>query len=258
MLAAVGRQATRGLLFLGEISLLIFQAFRESLTVFRRGVRPVFRVYLKQVYFTGVEALAIVVALFLIIAIVIITQIISFAGVGSAPLTGKVLAWIVVRELGPLLTAVIVIARSGAAIAAEMATMKLNGEIDVLDSLGIPPARYLILPRIFGVTTAILVLTLYAEVVAVAGGFLAASLGWGIPLEKYNQGIIPFLTLREIGVSFLKSLIFGLFVSATCCRQGLSVRESLTQVPQAATKGVMRSLLLVFLLDVVILAATRS
>jgi phospholipid/cholesterol/gamma-HCH transport system permease protein len=166
--------------------------------------------------------------------------------------------WIVVRELGPLLTAVIVIARSGTAIATELATMKINGEIDVLESLGIPAARYLILPRIFGVTTAIMVLTLYAEVVSVMGGFLIASLAWGISLEQYNQGIVPFLTLREIGVSFLKSFFFGLFVSAVCCRQGLSVSKSLTQVPQAATKGVMQSLLLVFLLDAVIMAATLS
>jgi len=159
-----------------------------------------------------------------------------------------------VRELGPLLTAVIVIARSGTAIATELATMKINGEIDVLESLGIPAMRYLILPRILGVTTAVLVLTLYAETVSVAGGFLTASLAWGVPLEQYNQGIVPFLTVREIGISFFKSLVFGLLVSTVCCRQGLSVGESLTQVPQAGTKGVMQSLLLVFLLDVAITA----
>jgi phospholipid/cholesterol/gamma-HCH transport system permease protein len=258
MLAAAGRQATRGFLFLGDLSVLIFRSFYESLGVVRHGFRPVFRVYLKQVYFTGVEALTVVVTLFLLIGMVIITQIISLAGVGSAPLTGKVLVWIVVRELGPLLTAVIVIARSGTAIAAELATMKINGEIDVLESLGIPAARYLILPRIFGVTTAILVLTLYAEAVSIVGGFLTASLAWGISFVQYTEGIVPFLTLREIGVSFLKSFFFGLFVSAVCCRQGLSVGKSLTQVPQAATKGVMQSLLLIFLLDAVFLAAALS
>ena len=254
MLAAAGRQATRGLLFVGELSMLLFRAFRESLSVVRHGFRPVLRVYLKQVYFTGVQALAIILFLFLLIGALIVTQMTSLAGAGSAPLTGKVLVWIVVRELGPLLTAVIVIARSGTAIATELATMKINGEIDVLESLGIPAMRYLILPRILGVTTAVLVLTLYAETVSVAGGFLTASLAWGVPLEQYNQGIVPFLTVREIGISFFKSLVFGLLVSTVCCRQGLSVGESLTQVPQAGTKGVMQSLLLVFLLDVAITA----
>lgn len=258
MLAATGRTATQILVFLGDISLLVVRAFRESLGFFRQGFLPVSRVYLKQVYFTGVEAFGIIVTLFLLIGILIITQIISFAGVGSAPLTGKVLVWIVVRELGPLLTAVIVIARSGTAIATELATMKLGGEIDVLESLGIPAARYLIMPRILGVATAVVVLTLYAEVVSVAGGFLAASLAWGIPLDQYNQGIVPFLTLREIGVSVFKSFTFGLIIAAVCCRQGLSVEESLTQIPQAATKGVMRSLLLVFLYNAVVTATVLS
>jgi phospholipid/cholesterol/gamma-HCH transport system permease protein len=256
MLAAAGRQATRGLLFLGDLSVLLVRALREIPGVFLHGLRPVFRVYLKQVYFTGLEALTIIITLFLLIGIVIVTQFISLAGVGSAPLTGKVLVWIVVRELGPLLTAVIVVARSGSAIATELATMKIGGELDVLESLGIPPLRYLILPRIAGVTTAVMVLTLYAEIVSVAGGFLAASLAWGVSLEQYTQGIIPFLTFREIGVSILKSFVFGIFVSGACCRQGISVGESLTQIPQAATKGVMRSLLLVFLHDVIITAAT--
>jgi phospholipid/cholesterol/gamma-HCH transport system permease protein len=258
MFAATGRHATEALLYLGRLFLLLSRAFGESLAVVRRGLRPVFRVYLKQVYFTGVQALAVIVVLFLLIGILVITQIISLAGTGSAPLTGKILVWIVVRELGPLLTAVIVIARSGTAIAAELATMKINGEIDVLESLGIPASRYLILPRVHGVTTAVLVLTLYAEVVSVAGGFLAASLVWGISLEQFNQGILPFLTLREIGVSFLKSFIFGLLTAAACCREGLAVGESLTEVPQAATKGVMRSLLLVFLTDVIVTSMTLS
>lgn len=258
MLATTGRTATRILVFLGDISLLVVRAFREALGFYRRGFRPVSRVYLKQVYFTGVEALGIIVTLFLLIGILIITQIISFAGVGSAPLTGKVLVWIVVRELGPLLTAVIVIARSGTAIATELATMKLGGEIDVLESLGIPSGRYLIMPRILGVATAVVILTLYAEVVSVAGGFLAASVAWGIPLDQYNQGIIPFLTPGEIGVSAFKGFTFGLIIAAVCCRQGLSVEESLTQVPQAATKGVMRSLLLVFLQNAVVTAAILS
>jgi phospholipid/cholesterol/gamma-HCH transport system permease protein len=247
MLAATGRKATRTLVFLGDIALLVLRAFRELPGLLRHGFRPVFRVLLKQVYFTGVEAWAVIVVLFFLIGALILSQIVSFAGTGSAPLTGKVLVWIVVRELGPLLTAVIVIARSGTAIAAELATMKIGGEIDVLESLGIP-----------GVATAVAILTLYAEVVAVAGGFVTGFLVWGISLEQYNQGIVPFLTLREIGVSVFKSFSFGLIIAAVCCRQGLSVEGSPTEIPQAATKGVMRSLLLVFLHDADVTMAALS
>lgn len=258
MLAALGRKATRGLVFFAELMRLIAHAFGDLAGLDSRKARPAFRVYLKQVYFTGLEALAIIVFLFLLIGIVTIAQIIGLAGVGSAALTGKVLVWIVVREIGPLLTAVIVIARSGTAIAAELASMKIGGELDILESLGIPPRQYLIMPRIFGVTTAFLVLTLYAEIVSIVGGFLTASLVWNVSLEQFSQGILALLTPAQIGVSLLKSLCFGLFVSAACCRQGLSVGESATQIPQAATKGVMQSLFLVFLLDVAIMAVTIS
>ncbi len=258
MLTAAGRGAIDALIFLGEISLLAARAFRELPSFFLRGFRPVSRVLLKQVYFTGVQAWAVIVVLFFLIGALIISQIISFAGVEGAPLTGKVLVWIVVRELGPLLTAVIVIARSGTAIATELASMKIGGEIDVLETMGIPVARYLIMPRVLGAAAAVTVLALYAEVVAVAGGFLVGALAWGISVEQYNQGIVPFLTLREIGVSLFKSFFFGLIIAAVCCRQGLSVEGGPTQIPIAATKGVMRSLLLVFLFDAIVTAAALS
>ncbi len=256
MLAALGRKATRGLVYFAELLRLVAHAFRDLLGLDARSARPVFRVYLKQVYFTGLEALTIIVFLFLLIGIVTIAQIIGLAGVGSAALTGRVLVCIVVREIGPLLTAVIVIARSGTAIAAELAAMKIAGELDVLESLGVPAAQYLIMPRVFGVTTAFLVLTLYAEVVSIVGGFLTASLVWNVSFEQFSPGILALLTPGQIGISFLKSVCFGLFVSAACCLQGLSVGESATQIPQAATKGVMHSLFLVFLLDAAIMALT--
>ncbi len=258
MLAAAGRRTIDALTFLGEVSLIVARSFRELPTFFGRGFRPVSRVLLKQVYFTGVQAWGVIVVLFFLIGALIIRQIVSFAGVEGAPLTGKVLAWIVVRELGPVLTAVIVIARSGTAIATELASMRINGEIDVLETMGIPAARYLIMPRVLGAAAAVALLALYAEVVAVAGGFLFGAMAWGISLEQYNQGIVPFLTAREAGVSLFKSFAFGLIVAAVCCRQGLSVEGGPTQIPIAATKGVMRSLLLVFLVDAIITAATLS
>jgi phospholipid/cholesterol/gamma-HCH transport system permease protein len=258
MLASTGRRAIDALIFLGEVSLLVARAFRELPTFFGRGFRPVHRVLLKQVYFTGVQAWAVIVVLFSLIGTLIISQIISYAGVEGASLTGKVLVWIVVRELGPLLTAIIVVARSGTAIATELASMRIGGEIDILESMGIPAARYLIMPRILGAAAAVVALALYAEVVAVAGGFLVGSLAWGISLEQYNQGIVPFLTIREIGVSVFKSFAFGLIIAGACCRQGLSVEGGATQIPIAATKGVMRSLLLVFLFDAVVTVAALS
>lgn len=252
MLSALGQFTLRKLVTLTDLVTLIALCFKNVLPV----RRPVLRVILKQLYFTGLETLKVIVVTSVLLGTVIITQVISLIGVGNEGLTGKVLVWVVVRELGPLLTAIIVIARSGAAIATELGFMRINGEIASLESLGIPCQQYLIMPRVLGVTAAVVVLTIYFEILSIAGGFLVASLGWHVQFEAFSQGLFSIMTLSELAVSLLKSVSFGLFLSAACCRQGLMVERSATQIPQAATKGVMQSLFLIFILDGLITMAT--
>jgi phospholipid/cholesterol/gamma-HCH transport system permease protein len=220
--------------------------------------RPIVQVFLKQLYFTGLESLKIVIVISLTIGAVLMTQIITLVGAGNEALIGRVLVWSVVRELGPLLTAIVVVARSGAAIATELGSMKIAGEIDSIESLGIPSEQYLIVPRIFGVTTAVMILTIYFEIFSIMGGFIVASTGWHVSIESFSQGIFFSLTITELFMSFLKSLFFGLFLAAACCRNGLDVGKSATQVPQAATKGVMQSLFLIFIIDGLITFASLA
>lgn len=249
MVSVLADKLIAAVVYLYDIGAMIVGAFGNFPAAVRHGSRPVFSVYLRQVYFTGLEASRIILAIALIIGTVVIAQIISIAGAGSESLTGKVIVWIVVRELGPLLTAIIVIARSGTAIAAELSQMKIGGEIEYLELMAIPPANYLIMPRIFGVATAVMVLTVYFEAVALLGGFLVASLGWHVPWEQYSQGIFSVLTMGVLALSLVKSALFGLVIAAICCRQGLNVGRSVTQIPQAATRGVMQSLFFLFAID---------
>lgn len=249
MTTAFGHWIVQQLLVVADMVALIWRAGSDFIAVFHHGRRPTTAVFLKQVYFTGLEALRVIVTISLIIGSVIITQIISVVGSGNEALSGKVLVWVVVKELGPLLTAIIVIARSGTAIATELGSMKINREIESIESLGIDPGQYLIMPRILGVTFAVVILTIYFEIVSILGGFLVAGIGWHVPFAQFSQGVFTSLTLKELGISVLKSLCFGLFLSASCCKHGLSVGKSATQIPQAATKGVMLSLFFVFILD---------
>ena len=256
MLTAIGRKAISPLVFLGEVVLIVFRSFIELRGFLRVDFRPVVRVLLKQILFTGVYAWAVIVALFFLIGTLVITQIIVFAGAEGAPLIGRVLVWVVVREVGPLLTAMIVIARSGAAIAAELASMKINDELWALEAMGIPVARYLIMPRVIGVAISVTMLALYAEIVAINGGFLVGSIIWNIPFTEFQQGLAQLSVLSEIFLSLLKSFVFGLAIAAVCCYQGLSVEGVATQIPVAATKGVMRSLLMVFIIDAIMAMVT--
>ena len=252
MLTILGRWILQRMLYLSELVEIIIQAFVSLAATLHVIRRPVITVFFKQLYFTGLESLRVIIIISLTIGIVIISQIINLVGAGNEALIGKVLIWVVIRELGPLLTAIIIIARSGTAIATELGYMTINHEIEAIESLGIPTGQYLIMPRIFGVTTAVLILTIYFEIASIIGGFIVASIGWHVPFEMFSEGVFSSLTLKELGLSIVKSLLFGLFLSAACCKQGLGVGQSATQIPQAATKGVMQSLFLVFMLDGII------
>ena len=245
---SLGRWSLIRLSLVSDILALLGQAARNILPSLRCGSAAIRKVLLKQIYFTGLEASGIIVTIAVILGAVIITQVVSLVG-NNGSLTGKILVWVVLRELAPLLTAIIVIARSGTAIAAELGSMKINGEIEAIEVLGIPPDRYLILPRILGVASSVVILTFYFVLSSCIASFLIASLVWHIPYQQFVQGIMQSLGATEVIVLFSKSLVFGLVIPATCCCYGLSVGRSATEIPQAATKAVMTSLFAVFFLD---------
>jgi len=246
--ARLGRWSLIRLSLVSDIIVMLGQALRNLLPSLRHGNAATRKVLFKQIYFTGLEASGIIITIAVLLGAVIITQVVSLVG-NNGSLTGKILVWVVLRELAPLLTAIIVIARSGTAIAAELGSMKINGEIDAIEMLGIPSDRYLILPRILGVTISVVILTFYFVLSSCIASFLIASLVWHIPYQQFVQGIMLSLGADEVIVLLCKSLVFGLFVSATCCCYGLNVGRSATEIPQAATKAVMTSLFAVFFLD---------
>lgn len=247
-MTALGRWSLVRLSVAADIFAIGGAALADAFSMVRTSNPATRRVLFKQIYFTGLEASGIIISVAALLGVVVITQIGSLVGSNGA-LTGKILVWVVMRELAPLLTAIVVIARSGTAIAAELGSMKINGELDSLEMMGIPVRRYLLLPRIMGVTVSILILVIYFVVATFSASFLAASLGWHISFEQFSQGIMQALGVGEALMLFGKSVLFGVAISSTCCCYGLSVDRSLTEVPQVATRAVMTSLLALFLLD---------
>lgn len=235
--------------FIRDIYVLALSALKNILFLRKSPVR---RVFYKQVYFTGIEALKSIIIIGLLIGLVIITQIANLLGLGNDVRTVRILIWIIMRELGPLFAAIIIITRSGNAIATELGVMKMEGEIKSLEVLGINPSAYLIMPRLVGVTAAVIVVTLYFELITILGGLGIASLWWDIALVPYIKSFLSNLTLGEALVSFIKSLFFGIIISTVSCYHGLSVGKTITQIPQAATKAVMQSLFMVFIFDGII------
>lgn len=212
---------------------------------------PVRLVLLRQIYFSGIEALGAVTVIALLTGIVITTQVTSILGQRILVLA-QIMLWTIVRELGPLFAAIVVIARSSSAAASELASMKIRGEIDYLRLLGISPGDYLVVPRIVGITFSVIAVTFYFQVVAIVGGYaFAAFLGY-LPFGKSISGVLTTLTMTEALVSLLKAVVFGLVISITSCYYGFKATGTVTAVPQAATGALIRNLLTIFLLDGVI------
>ncbi|MBI5886449.1 MAG: ABC transporter permease [Deltaproteobacteria bacterium] len=249
----IGRAALARAREVSSVWSLIIYALSAAFTGMKRGRRVVVDVFFRQVYFTGYEAVPIISWIALILGFVVVAQALSILpGLGGESLVGKILVWVVIREAGPVFAAVIVIARSGTAIAAELGSMKIGRELTALELMGIDPVRYLVAPRIIGTAVSVMVLTFCFEAVSIVGGFVLAGFGGSVTFHAYFASLLEAMGLLDIAVSLLKSAVFGLIIGAVCSYQGLLVRKSITQIPQVTTRAVMRSLTSVFFLDAVI------
>ena len=212
------------------------------------AVVPIRAVFYKQIYFTGIEALGAIGFIAALSGIVVVTQVVSLIG-ADPTLIAKITLWTIVRELGPLLSAIVIIARSSSAVAAELATMKIRGELGHLKVMGIDPLDYLVIPRILGIAVSAVTVTAYFQFIAIVAGFAFVAVVYGVSFIKNIGGIALILNLTEVGASLAKAALFGLMIAATSCYYGLRARPTITAVPRAATHAVMSNLLTVFLLD---------
>jgi len=233
-------------------NVLVFSIWSASLR-FWLGRRATTNVILKQVYFTAFEALPIISWTALLLGLIIVTQAFNILPrLGGEERIGEVLVWTVIREVGPLFASIIVTARSGTAIAAELGTMRMSRQFEALDAMGIDPMHYLVMPRVIGAAISLVILTFYIEAVTILGGFLLAGLGKSISFTTYMSSFFGEIGFLDIGVSLLKSVLFGVIIGAVCCYHGLMVSGSITRIPQETTKAVIGSLWVIFVADGII------
>ena len=251
----IGRTVLSFFYDLYEIGDFAISSIKTLLLNFTTGRRAIFSIIYKQVYFTGIEAFPVISWIAAILGIIIVTQAMSILPMfGGERLIGQVLVWVVIRELGPVFAAIIVIARSGTAMAAELGSMQVNNEITALEAMGIEPKRYLVAPRVVGTAISVFVLTFYFEAITVIGGYLLAGFGKRITFGVYVSSVLGTMGFMDIGASLLKSVIFGLIIGAVATLHGLRVGKSITQIPQQTTKAVISSLFLLFVVDGIITA----
>ena len=231
-----------------ELSTLFSSSIISFFSSTRSEQRVSFQVMLRQILFTGVEALPAIGTIALLLGVVIIIQSVTqLPRIGGEEYVGKILVMVILRELGPLMTAFLVIGRSGTAISTEIGNMVVSHEIEALKVMGIDTRRFIVAPRILGVTTAVICLSLYFDLIALVGGFIVAKLTLVTSFSSFARILSVSITGSDLITSLLKSLFFGNIIALVCIYQGFTVKISPTEVPQATTRAVVQSLFFVFL-----------
>lgn len=210
----------------------------------RTGLRVLIQVTIEQLRFTGAQALPLVAISSLALGTLIIDQANRYVPVDFIP---TVAATLIVREVVPLVVAMVIVGRSGTAITVQLASMKLGGEVQALVAMGILLEHIVVLPRLIGGVVSALLLSVWGVTIAVAGGWWAANLLHRVPfsLRIVYDAIEP----SDVVLALVKVAIFGGAAALVAIREGLRVRQSSIEVPRAATHSAVRGVGLCIVLN---------
>lgn len=254
--AALGRGVARRIARGGALARFFLGILAAAPFLSRTGRRVTWRILLNQVWFTALQAIPLLIVLASILSFLVISQAVRELGrLGATELIGTLMVIAIVRELGPLVTALVVAGRSGTAIAAELATNKVMGEVHALEGMGIDPLHYLVLPRFFAAICSVFGLMILFDLVAVTAGFVAASAN-GMSAARYFDIVLQSLTLRDVWLTVAKGLVFGGIVGTVPSFFGLRVSGRSTEVPVAASQAVVLSIVAIFVCSAVFVLFT--
>ncbi|MBW1740347.1 MAG: ABC transporter permease [Deltaproteobacteria bacterium] len=211
------------------------------------------KITFEQIYFTAIEALPIVLFIALITGSMIIIQLTKqFATVEGKYILGELIVILVVRELGPLFTALVVILRSAVALTVETSYMTVHGEMDALEMQGIDPVYIICLPRLIGITVAILCLFFIFDMVAILGGYGVAWTVTDIPVENFLEEVGRAISGIDITVGLVKALFFGLTITVTSLYRGFRVKKAITKIPPETSKSAIECFLYCLFINIII------
>lgn len=200
----------------------------------------------------GVSALGIIGLMSFLIGIVIAQQgSVQLRQFGAEVFTINLVGRITFRELGVLMTAIMVAGRSGSAFAAQLGTMKLTEEVDAMRTIGVSPMEALVLPRVLAAVLMMPLLGFYASVVAVIGGGFLCAISLDIPPTTFVQRLREVVPITDLYVGLVKAPVFGLIIGISGCYQGMQVKGDAEQVGLRTTAAVVQAIFLVIVLDAI-------
>ncbi len=243
-LAAIGGFVIRRFEEFGTIVLLYRDTLREATR------RPRFGAILAQMSHLGVDSLLIVSLTLMFTGVVFTLQtadiLIRFGAQGTI---GGIISIAIGRELGPVLVGVVCAGRVGAAITAEVSTMKVTEQIDALRVMAVNPVNYLIVPRMIACMLVVPLLTVFGDVIGVFGGWLIAVYYSGISSFTYMNSIHTFVEVFDLTGGIIKAVFFGNVIAVLGCYYGLKSPEGAAGVGKATTRTVVASIIVIFILN---------
>ena len=176
---------------------------------------------------------------------------------GAQGMLGSLISLTLIRELGPVLTAVMITARAGSAMTAEIGVMRITDQIDALEVMDIHPVGYLVTPRLLASLIAFPLLTAVFDVIGIFGGYLSACVLLGLNEGRYFSGVESSVTMTDVSGGFLKAFVFAAIVVTVCCYQGYAAHQrkdgkGAEAVGNATTSAVVMSCVLILMSDYVL------
>ncbi len=198
----------------------------------------------------GAEGLPIVGVISILIGLIIaFMSSLQLKQFGANVYVASLVAVAIVRELGPIMTAILVAGRSASAFAAEIGTMRVNDEVDALVTMGFNPIRFLVVPKLIATIVVLPLLTLYADLFGILGGMIVGVAGLDLTVYTYLQASQRSITVFFLNASLVKAAFFACIIAWTGCQRGFQVRGGVEEVGAATTSAVVTSILLIVVVD---------
>lgn len=215
-----------------------------------------------QTFFTGVEIFPILFVVATLFGAIVIVEVMTMMGkVGFSDVVGSLMVVVIIRELGPILTAFLIAGRSGSSLATYVGSMVIDSEVDALATMGVDPIRYLVMPGLIGGTIATFIMTIIFSGSAIGAGYLVIKgliaitgnvLNLQLTWDYLSTEILDAMTFMDFIFIVIKPIVFGCIITTNACYQAMNIPRDIRQLPKAAGKSVIKSFFYIVCADVIL------
>lgn len=246
---SVGRKTLYQVDHILNLMAFTIRIITQTLNAPKEGRLLVGRAIVEQIYFTYVQALWIIVPVSLLIGTTIIVE----ACLIQQDL-GKIIIMVIIREVGPMVTALVIVLRSATAVTVEIGYMKVRGEMEAIEMAGIDPLRLICFPRLVGISSAVLFLFIVFDFLAITGSSVLVQIFTDLPVDKLMISLTQAISMTDIFVGLIKALLFGIIITMVCLYNGFIVEKSITSVAIGTSKASLECFLYILVTNIIISA----